>query len=42
MKYFNLLDWAMKYQKKFRGMGRVLWESGNIVESIVGLQRIDT
>ena len=19
MKYFNLLDWAMKYQKKFRG-----------------------
>lgn len=34
MKYFNLLDWVMKYQKKFRGTGRVLWESGNTVETV--------
>ena len=34
MKYFNLLDWAMKYQKKFRELGRGLWESGNTVETV--------
>lgn len=39
MKYFNLLDWAMKYQKKFRGMDRVLWESGNTVETVCLLGR---
>ena len=35
MKYFNLLDWAMKYQKKFRELGRGLWESGNTAETVV-------
>lgn len=35
MKYFNLLDWAMKYQKKFRELGRGLWESGNTVETVL-------
>ena len=39
MKYFNLLDWVMKYQKKFRGTGRVLWESGNTVETVVLLSK---
>ena len=34
MKYFNLLDWAMKYQKKFRELGRGLWESGNTAETV--------
>lgn len=40
MKYFNLLDWVMKYQKKFRGTGRVLWESGNTVECVVLMSKV--
>ena len=39
MKYFNLLDWAMKYQKKFRELGRGLWESGNTAETVVLLSK---
>ena len=39
MKYFNLLDWAMKYQKKFRELGRGLWESGNTAETVVLLSQ---
>lgn len=39
MKYFNLLDWAMKYQKKFRELGRGLWESGNTAETVCLLSK---
>ena len=42
MKYFNLLDWAMKYQKKFRELGRGLWESGNTAETAVLLSKLNT
>ena len=42
MKYFNLLDWAMKYQKKFRELGRGLWESGNTAETVVLLSKLNT
>ena len=38
MKYFNLLDWAMKYQKKFRGS--VLWELDYTVETVVLLSKL--
>lgn len=41
MKYFNLLDWAMKYQKKFREIGRGLWESGNTAETVVLMSRVE-
>ena len=42
MKYFNLLDWAMKYQKKFRELGRGLWESGNTADTAVLLSKLNT
>lgn len=41
MKYFNLLDWAMKYQKKFRELGRGLWESGNTAETVVLMSKAE-
>ena len=34
MKYFNLLDWAIKYQKNFKGMGSILWEFATVVKTV--------